>query len=1115
MAERIAIDPNRFSGPEVSKSSQEGKKRDIDITRGGQEVQEAGAKLPYVGPTAETELVGKKLGNILDVKKYGVDLRAKFGAEEPVKTYREGMRYYTTALRTPPNSAGDQDLVTLAAKVQDPTGAVMQGDIDRYNNIQVALEKIPQQFANEFRQTGKFSEKTRKDIRAFLTNRVIIQRDAYNDVRQSYAADIADLNEQTRGTSAAPLKEQTILGTHPADLYGDKIRAYAADLRKAGDEEGSRAADALIGAPAGTRVAGEDIKGFRFSPRAEAEIIEYFRSPEATAEGYGQKLAEVAVREGLIDEKEAQGYAQRAAAENAEIFEQTPEQRAAIDAVNYADIDRAATENAGLIESVAQMGRNLPESAAQIATGSGQLTADVLSSIFSGERQGSVKTFTDLAGALLQGDTDDPTVRAAAQVLEENYGGMDNLKRYVVRDPLAALSDISLLFGTAGVGAKFARLPNAAEAFSTAQRWTDPLGGMVTAATKGVPAVAGSKAVKKTGDVVSEVVAFPSGIGGETLRQAVGAGFERGRTGAPTPRSEAFMAGLTSPDATAETAVEAAQSLLSGIRESASQAYTDAMQSFGRTPTPLDIGKVQQRVQSLKPKSYDTWSARKGERPADHLAWEKMNSFVDEYAQMAAADPTLLLPLQMDQFKRDVYDIGSKINGAFDSNAGRIARQTYNAVRQELVNHDRVYAEIMRDYEKAMNETQQMERSLSLGNRTGIETASRKLQSIYRNNVNTGYGARTAQFDRLTEADADGKLRALLAGQSGSSITPRGINRVAAAVPFAAPALTSVSVPAALAMAPLFSPAAVSATAYGAGRLAGTGKRAFDAFADSDIATKAADLYSKYPAAVLGATQAQTALENIAAEELQARYGAPAVSQTEDIPIIEGVAPEDVIRVTGTRAPIDLGAEGAYDPTTDTYVLPDGTRVDASGQPVEEFNKGGRAKKKGYDYANAARTFGQGLTFGFGDEIEARLRSGLDNEEYRRERDRIRALQEIYAQRNPKMAMALEGAGMVGGSLLAPSLGGARVLANAPRAARFAVGAADDLLQGAAYGAGKARERRDIANDIRQDALGNALAYSVASGVGAGGRRLARTAPARAAIDLAARPIRYAVKKVR
>lgn len=1082
-----------WEGPAAEKQTQEAKKRDVDIIRGGQEVKEAGAKLPYVGPTAETELTGKKLGNILDIKKYGVDLRAKFGSEKPVENYREGMRYYTTALTTPHNSAGDQDLVTLAAKIQDPTGAVMQGDIDRYNNIQVALEKIPQQFANEFRQTGKFSEKTRRDIRQFLANRVVIMRDAYNDMRQSYEADINDLNAQAGDTKTPPLDVKTILGTHPADLYGDRIRAYAADLRKAGDDAAAETADALIGAPAGTRVAGEDIKGFRFSPRAEAEIIEYFRSPEATAEGYGQKLAEVAVREGLIDEKEAQGYAQRAAAENAKIFEQTPEQRAAIDAVNYADIDRAATENAGLLESVAQMGRNLPESAAQIATGAGQLTADVLSSIFSGERQGSVKTFTDLAGALLQGDTDDPTVQAAAQVLEENYGGMDNLKRYVVRDPLAAASDISLLFGVAGGGAKLARLPNAAEAFSTAQRWTDPLGGMVTAVTKGVPAVAGSKAAEKTGEIASEVVAFPSGIGGETLRQAMGAGFDRGRTGAPTPRSEAFMAGLTSPEATAETAVEAAQSLLSGIRESASQAYTDAMQSFGRTPTPLDIGKVQQRVQSLKPKSYDTWSARKGERPADHIAWEKMNGFVEEYAQKAAQDPTLLLPLQMDQFKRDVYDIGSKINGAFDSNAGRIARKTYNAVRQELVRHDPVYADIMRDYEKAMNETQQMERSLSLGNRTGIETASRKLQSIYRNNVNTGYGARTAQFDRLTEADADGELRALLAGQSGSSITPRGINRVAAALPFAAPALTSVSLPMALATAPLFSPAAVSATAYGAGRLAGTGKRALDAVTGSDIATKAADLYSKYPAAALGVTQAGTMLENIGAEELQARYGAPAVSQTEDIPIIEGVAPEDVIRVTGTRAPIDLGTEGTYDPATDTYVLPDGTRVDASGQPIEMAHGGRVAMKRGGSARDRARSFAKGAMFAFNDEAEAGLRAlmQLDPSAYRREVAKIRMQQKMYEDAHPIESLAFEGAGSVvpafipGGQIASAGRLGS-LAARAPMVVRRAAPVVRDA---ALYGAGSAENVRDIPRAMGEEA-------AVGLGLYGAGRLAARPAKA-------------------
>jgi hypothetical protein len=84
--------------------------------------------------------------------------------------------------------------------------------------------------------------------------------------------------------------------------------------------------------------------------------------------------------------------------------------------------------------------------------------------------------------------------------------------------------------------------------------------------------------------------------------------------------------------------------------------------------------------------------------------------------------------------------------------------------------------------------------------------------------------------------------------------------------------------------------------------------------------------------------------------------------------------------------------------------------------------------------------------------------------------------------------MALEGAGMIGGSMLVPSLGAARMVASAPRLARIAASGVDDLAQGIAYTAGKAKERKDIANDIRKDALGNALAFVAATGVEQGGR---------------------------
>jgi hypothetical protein len=489
--------------------------------------------------------------------------------------------------------------------------------------------------------------------------------------------------------------------------------------------------------------------------------------------------------------------------------------------------------------------------------------------------------------------------------------------------------------------------------------------------------------------IPGEAAGFLPGIGGASVDTAVSAGFGRGRAGAPTPASEAFTEAMRNPERTAEDVVASAQGIVSTMRQQASQAYSDEMAKFGRTPTPLDIGKVQQRVQQLKPRSYDTWSSRKGERPADHLAWEKMNSFVDEYAQKAAADPNLLLPLSMDQFKRDVYDIGSKINGAVDSKAAGIAKQTYNAVRQELVNHDDLYAKIMRDYEKAVNEAQQIEKSFSLGSAASVDTSARKLQSIFRNNVNTGFGARTAQAERMFEMDPSGVLEATLAGQTMSAFPPRGISKVS-------PALGKAT----LLAAPLFSPRAVGEMAYGAGRVAGTGARAVDVVAGSKVGqglgaagTGLAELYQKYPELFLAGTQAGTMLDKIDAQALADKYiGAPVVPAG-DVPA------EEQITVTGTRNPAksieDLATqyeippiavapvaetapipkEGVvmfgdkkveYDPATDTYLeLTTGRRVkDLSelSMPPSAMYRGGTVQAfrngDGVTLADLARHYG-------------------------------------------------------------------------------------------------------------------------------------------------------------
>ena len=103
----------------------------------------------------------------------------------------------------------------------------------------------------------------------------------------------------------------------------------------------------------------------------------------------------------------------------------------------------------------------------------------------------------------------------------------------------------------------------------------------------------------------SEVLAFPSGVGGEALREAVGAGLERGRAGAPTPRSEALTEGMRRPETAGEGLIAAAREAVANLRQQASARYQTAMQQFGRAPAPLDISVVQQRLARIRPRNYD------------------------------------------------------------------------------------------------------------------------------------------------------------------------------------------------------------------------------------------------------------------------------------------------------------------------------------------------------------------------------------------------------------------------------------------------------------------------------------------------------------------------------
>jgi hypothetical protein len=863
------------------------------------------AELPFVGPRAQSALTQAQLTPLRELQANIRDELKTFEALEPVKTYGQSMRYFTTALTVPKGRIGDQELVTLAAKVQDPTGAIMQGDIERYNNVQVALERLPQAIRDQFLREGKFSPETRRDIIALMRNRVDTYRLPYDDVRSSFEQRIGGFNEQITPLGLPPISPKQAIGTHPMDLYSKKIEKYdlaqeAENIRKQ-REAGPPVAGPAGAVPVGSQVAGEDVTGWRFSPEAEAAILAYSRKPEATPEGYAKLAADLAISEKHISPAQREETIASNVASSESFFKQPAQTRAKFKSIDYGDIDRAASENAGLFQSVAQAGQNVPEAMAQIVEGVVALPKDVILSVLTGERAGSIRTMTDLASALLQGDVDDPTVQATATMLEERYGSPAALKRTAITDPLGLVADVSSVLS--GAGALASRLPGVAGATGRAVRATgrvlDPLSGAVGLATEGLPAVYSAAQQRTPGmltgimNAPSEILAIPSGVGGRALREATGAGFERGRGGVDTARTEAFTEGMRSPETTGESLVTAARDAVANLRAQASQRYTDAMQRFGQTPTPLDINTVQQRVQRIKPRSYDTWSARRTNRPrpAEHLAWEQMNDFVNEYADMARGNPNLLMPLEMDQFKQDLFDVGSRIGGAYDRDASRIAGTAYNAVRQELVRHDPIYADTMRDYERAAREAKQLETSFGLaaarGKQPNVEASARKLQAaIGRNNANVSYGVRAGQAERLNELDPSGTIVPTLAGTVLSAARPRGLNAAAGLTAASGATLTSLAtLPMALALAPAFSPRIMGEAAYGLGRMAGTGARGAEALAASPVSRGAAtagrtlaDLYERYPSAALAMAQLGSRAEETEQERLERLYGAGGLS---------------------------------------------------------------------------------------------------------------------------------------------------------------------------------------------------------------------------------------------
>lgn len=341
------------------------------------------------------------------------------------------------------------------------------------------------------------------------------------------------------------------------------------------------------------------------------------------------------------------------------------------------------------------------------------------------------------------------TADMVGQFYKDRYGGVENLKKTLATDPVGAMSDASaLLTGAASIAPQ-----SAAGVLRTAATYTNPI--TLTA-----------KTLKGTGNLAAHLIGgVGTHTGAESIKQAAQAGYEGGA------RAKTFTDNMRG-NVPMTDVLETAKQNLEALGRAKSAEYRSGMAAVSGDKTVLDFNGIDRAVSDAK-----AVTSYKGQ-VKNVKAAQVVQNIQEEIANWKKLDPAEFhTPEGLDALKQK---IGGIVEGIpFEEKTARLAAgKVYDSIRSEITTQAPTYAKVMKDYTEASKQITEIERALSLGKKSSVDTAMRKLQSLTRNNVNTNYGNRLSLARELEQGGQE--IMPALSGQALSSWTPRGLGGVAA-----------------------------------------------------------------------------------------------------------------------------------------------------------------------------------------------------------------------------------------------------------------------------------------------------------------------------------------------
>jgi hypothetical protein len=314
------------------------------------------------------------------------------------------------------------------------------------------------------------------------------------------------------------------------------------------------------------------------------------------------------------------------------------------------------------------------------------------------------------------------------------------------------------------------------------------------------------KLIQGAGKLAKTAIGGSTGVGEEALTQALRAGREGGKVADDFTKA---MRGQSSAD----DVLTMAKQNLEAMGQQKQAAYRQGMAGIKSDKTVLNLANVDQAVNDAL--GMATFKGQiKNEKAAQALS--QIKGEIDNWKSL---DPTQFhTPEGLDALKQKIGGILEDI--PFEQKTARTAAgKVYDSLKGEINKQAPEYAKVMKGYSEATETIKEIERALSMGQKSSADTAMRKLQSLMRNNVNTNYGQRANLANEMIAAGGQDFMPAL-AGQALNDFMPRGIQRAGVGTGGAGLAMTG-NIPAAAGLAAMSSPRLMGETFYGLGKASG------------------------------------------------------------------------------------------------------------------------------------------------------------------------------------------------------------------------------------------------------------------------------------------------------